>query len=312
MTDSQQQQLIRQITEQVLAMLRNRSGPADVAASRQTHTMQARVHPPAGVCTGDYSKFADRPDLSRRSAGAPAPTAPDDRLAVVSAISGTRADPKPPPPKRSQKDAPSSAAESAGPVLQGFVTARRIEQLGRSVIRLSSDARLTPLAQDLVKHKSLTIERVNHQSGNPPATKLMKSLWWIDGQCPIFDELTGRQGDAATVSPEPAKADRLVTVIRNLATQIRQRRIDGGILFVTTAARAGAYANRCRSLRAVVGTCEQAVRDAIDQLAANVLIIEYRRRSAMQMRAMVETFVSRPRPDLKPVARDLSELSRCG
>lgn len=311
MTEAQQQQLIRQITEQVLKVLRDRTSGAGEPSLTGPAT-RAQLHPPAGVCTGDYSKFTDRPDLARHARPAAQMADRQQQRAVVSAISGTRASSTPRAPQASAPKPSSSDARSL-PVLRGFVTASRLAQLDGSVVRLAADARLTPLARDMVKDRGLTIQRAD-QSDAPGGARLAggRYFWWIDGQCPIFDELTERQADRAVISAQASQADALVAVIRDLANQTRQRRVEGGVLFVSSPARACAYANRCRSLRALVGTCEQTVRDAIDQLAANVLIIEYRRCSAMQMRAMVETFVSRSRPEAGAIERDLSELSRCG
>jgi hypothetical protein len=70
-------------------------------------------------------------------------------------------------------------------------------------------------------------------------------------------------------------------------------------------------ANRCPSLRAVLGTCLEAVEQGIAQVAANVLVIEYSYKTLSQIRNMVSRFVGAKRELPEEVKRQLQELSTC-
>ena len=84
------------------------------------------------------------------------------------------------------------------------------------------------------------------------------------------------------------------------------------MLFVPTAAKAMCYANRCPSIRAVVGTCAKAVEHGIDELGANVLVIEYPHHGPASMAALVDRMLQH-QPEVPPqVQRELTELQRCG
>ena len=65
----------------------------------------------------------------------------------------------------------------------------------------------------------------------------------------------------------------------------------GGILVVAAGAEALVYANRCPSLRAIVGTCLETVEQGIQNVAANVLVIEHPHKTLQQIRNMIGRFV---------------------
>src|SRR5690606_3822619 len=84
-------------------------------------------------------------------------------------------------------------------------------------------------------------------------------MWYIEGACPVVTQITaerrGRLRPVATVG----RAGALPEVIREMSQQISAGQIAGGLLFVPNAAVAMCFANRCSSIRAVVGTCGEAV-----------------------------------------------------
>jgi hypothetical protein len=180
-------------------------------------------------------------------------------------------------------------------------------------VRLAAGARLTPLAQDYVKERGLTVERASgttNQRVNESTTSPW--LWWLEGQCPAVGQITGELRSRLVPATHGRSADALKGVVRDLAQQVKAGRVAGGLLFVSSAARAICYANRCPSLRAVVATCGEAVEEGIDRLGANVLVVEYPHHGPRAMRAMVERFTDAARPAPPNVAGDLQELSTCG
>ena len=68
---------------------------------------------------------------------------------------------------------------------------------------------------------------------------------------------------------------------------------------------------RCRSIRAVVGTCPDAVEQGINELGMNVLVVEYPHQDPQTIYAMVERLL-RQWPSVEPmVERQLADLHRC-
>ena len=100
--------------------------------------------------------------------------------------------------------------------------------------------------------------------------------------------------------------------MKTIAGQVKSNQAQAAILMVQAGAVATVFANRCPSLRAVLGTCLESVEQGIQQLGANVLVIEYPHRTLQQMKNMIGRFV-RARRDLpEDVRRQLEELASCG
>ena len=70
------------------------------------------------------------------------------------------------------------------------------------------------------------------------------------------------------------------------------------------------YTSRCSAIRAVVGTCMEAVEQGIRELGANVLVIEYPYVRPEQIAAMAARMTQHP-PNKRPdVERELTDLHR--
>ena len=108
-----------------------------------------------------------------------------------------------------------------------------------------------------------------------------------------------------------SSAGQIVTVVKKLAAEVKHGRAAGGILMVQSGAAALVYANRCPSLRAILGTCRDAVEQGIQQVAANVLVIEYPHKTLQQTKNMLGRFVKAKRELSEDVKRQLKELSTC-
>ncbi|MBI1369069.1 MAG: hypothetical protein GC162_10495 [Planctomycetes bacterium] len=271
--------LIARITEQVLAAMRAESG---------TLASPAPIHPPVGTCTGDYSKFKD--PAAKSNVGEP----------------------------RQDTIAPGSSSSSRLPALRGFVTANRLAAAAASgaVIRLASCAKLTPAATDYAKEKKLTFERATAGSSAGKSTGGVtrtsdKWAWWIDGRNDGVDHVAAQLRSSLTPLAARRQPTGLIEAIASMAKFITSGKAAGGVLFVESAAAATCLANRCPVLRAVVAMSPAAVDDAIAQVAANVLIIEYNWHGPAAMRALVERFIAQPRPDLGAIARRMQEAASC-
>ncbi|HEX7008775.1 MAG TPA: hypothetical protein VF184_02260 [Phycisphaeraceae bacterium] len=288
------EQLVQQVVEQVIRLLRQ-----EKAESRQ-----AQVRPPAGVCTGDYSKF---PELAGRRVGA-------GQGQTASAE----------PRAASSVDSASSQAQAVA-ALTGIVTAQQLQEAMKAspdgTVILAPDARLTPLANDLAMQHADLIRRQDRAlspassagtSANASTSEELPWLWWAQGYCPAVQEVTHRWSAQLRPSAAPRNETGLVQVIRDLAAGVRQRSVQGGLLFVPSAAQAVCYANRVAALRAVVGTCAEAVEQAVRDLGANVLVVEYPYVKPAAIEQMVQRMLRQPPRPPAHVMRHLVELQRDG
>jgi ribose 5-phosphate isomerase RpiB len=223
-----------------------------------------------------------------------------------------------------------------------IVTARQLEDLhkshgGNGRVTLPYRARLTPLAADYVRARKLVLGYADiadsksaiaaPATGNEGSSKVdaggesgaakpqaASFLWWCDGPCGPAKAAIVAEEKQSALRPldKPQDAKQIVSAIKALATEVKSSRAAGGILLVQTAALATVYANRCPSLRAVLGTCMEAVEQGVQQIAANVLIIEHPYKTLQQMRNMLSRFLRGPRTVNEDVRRQLQELATCG
>ena len=215
-----------------------------------------------------------------------------------------------------------------------FVTVRQLEDAYRrngsnGHVTLPYRARLTPLAQDWVRAKRVVLgysdgdvqasaTRVGNTAaeaaapggvGAPGAT-----LWWCDGPCgPAKAALVAYEKESSLRALDvPQDPRHLASVVKSIAGEVKAGRASAAVLMVQTGASVVVYANRCPSLRAVLGTCLESVEQGIQQVAANVLVIEYPHRTLQQMKNMLSRFV-RAKHDLpEDVRRQLQEMASCG
>jgi len=284
------EQLVRQIVERVLAAMSEQQAPARTAASKRAQgsaTGHAPIRPPAGVCTGDYSKFTE---LAGENVGAQGGNA----------------------------NAGVNNGASSPLALEGIVTAQQLQEAidaaTDGVATLTTDARLTPLANDFARQHPEKIRRTGRGvrkgagAASPVSDGALPWLWWAEGFCPGVQSLTSRLGARLRPSAAPRSEPGLAQVIRDLAGAVQRGDVAGGLLFVQTAARAVCYANQAAALRAVVGTCEQSVRQAISDVGANVLVVEYPYTSEAAMDAMVDQLLRTTPKAPADVVRHLNEL----
>jgi ribose 5-phosphate isomerase RpiB len=207
-------------------------------------------------------------------------------------------------------------------------TARQIEELHRSngQITLPYRARLSPLAKDWLKQRKIVvgyadIEASSTRNGEAGAIADAAALapvkapllWWCDGPCgpakaAVLSVAREQHIEAIEIGVDPR---RMVEAVRLLAKQLRQQRISGGIMLVQSGALAAIYANRCASIRAVLGTTLSAVEQAVKQAAANVLIIEHPQQSLPQVRNLVSRFLRDRGEPSEQMKQQLQELAAC-
>jgi hypothetical protein len=211
-------------------------------------------------------------------------------------------------------------------------TARQLAELnkaagGKGQVVLPYRARLTPLALDLVRSGKITVGYSDAAATPAPAAKEKSTsastsstsaalasgeyLWWCDGPCgPAKAAITmeSRQLAMRQIDPPPG-SDALVAVIKTLASQVKSGKSAGGVLVVESAGPAVVMANRAPSLRAIVGTSMAAIEHGVNQIAANVLVIEHPRLSLSQVKNLLARFLRAKRELSESARKSLLELA---
>jgi ribose 5-phosphate isomerase RpiB len=205
-------------------------------------------------------------------------------------------------------------------------TARQLEEMQKSdgQITLPYRARLTPLAQDWVRHRGLKVGYADidkpadrsagkNDAGGPSQSIGTKWLWWCDGPCgPAKAALGSAARDAgAQMTEVGVDAKRIVEAIKIIAREVKNKRAEGAVMLVSNGALAMVYANRCKSLRAVLGTCLEAVDQGVRIVGANVLVVEHPYKSLQQAKTLLSRFFRGKREFSEDVQRQLKELSDC-
>ena len=207
-------------------------------------------------------------------------------------------------------------------------TARQLEDLhrGSGSIVLPYGARLSPLATDWARAKKIAIGYSNVEPPKPtvrpiggtapaPSAGSNTLLWWCDGPCGAAKAAVSSQAKETRLAliDVPADAKHIVKAVKHLATQVKSGQANGGVFLVQTGAVPMLFANRCPSLRAVLGTCLESVEQGIQLIAANVLVIEYPYKTLSQVKNLLGRFArAGQRPMTDDVRQQLQELSSCG
>jgi hypothetical protein len=138
-------------------------------------------------------------------------------------------------------------------------------------------------------------------------------LWWCDGPCGAAKAALAAQARESNMAEIgiPNESASLTAAIKRLASHIKSGQAGSGVLLVKAAAEAIVYANRCPSLRAIVGTCLESVEQGIAAVAANVLIVEYPYKSLPEVRNLLSRFARGSRSLSEQTQRRLEELTTC-
>lgn len=183
-----------------------------------------------------------------------------------------------------------------------ILTQRQIEQLikqhGKLVLPFR--ARLTPSAQDYLRHNKLT-PSYDEVKIEPKATGVnpcviaparSRFLWWSDGPCGICKAAVGMTAREAALEPMPILEDasRAISAIRTLDQSVASNNAHGGVLLVKNSGPATVLANKASALRAVVATTMAAVEESVATVAANVLVVEREKWSLSPLKNLLTRF----------------------
>jgi hypothetical protein len=138
-------------------------------------------------------------------------------------------------------------------------------------------------------------------------------LWWCDAQCGAAKAALASIARESNLTPVelPNAAAHLVPAIKTIASRLKAQQATGAMLLVKSAAEAIVYANRCPSIRAIVGTCPESIDQGIAAVAANVVIIEYPYKNFSQIRNLLSRFTRGPRTLSAETQQRLEELTSC-
>ncbi|WP_432800245.1 hypothetical protein [Poriferisphaera sp. WC338] len=274
-----------QIDEQLVQLVTEKVIEAIAAKQAGTLSSTAEIHPPAGTCTGDYSKFTE---MKKRSVLQPAAA--------------------------SQQEMFSSPTQHES-VLTGFVTARQLDDLyrdGKRDMLVAYEAQLTPLAQDFIKEKQITIKRASSLNSKQAAKLNVQGRWgwWIDGFCPVVQELGGKLQQRIEMISASQTGLQMIEIVQKLERMLCEKDVCGGLIFVPDASRAALYMNKSPHIRAVIGRCAQSLSEAQKQLGPNVVIIEYPYTKGNVIKDLVSQMM-RSIPQPQPlVERELQQLTQ--
>jgi ribose 5-phosphate isomerase RpiB len=136
-------------------------------------------------------------------------------------------------------------------------------------------------------------------------------LWWCDGPCGAAKAAVGSQAKESSLTAVdlPGDAKQLVPVIKQVAAAVKSGQSTGAVLLVQSGAAAVVLANRCPSLRAMLGTTLESLEAGISQVAANVLVIEYPGKTFPQIKNLLSRFVRAKRELSEDVKRQMQELT---
>jgi hypothetical protein len=254
------------------------------------HTAAADVHPPAGLCT----------------AGGGSDTS-DNTPAVKPVTTSLQHDP--------QNIVPAGDR----PHLSGIITLHQLEDAILSspnkVVILAMDARLTPLAQDIVRANPTTIRRENVCNTNATLRNLNHGLpwyWWTCCNCDAVRQTVAERSNIMVPLTVPRRPASIVQAVMDADAAVRSGRAAGAVLFVRQAARAMCLTNRRRALRAIHGNCDEAVTQGIHEIGANVLVLEFPFLNYEQMSTRVDLIMRSKTKAPADVCRFLAEVEGAG
>ncbi|HEX8342708.1 MAG TPA: hypothetical protein VF624_17525 [Tepidisphaeraceae bacterium] len=210
-----------------------------------------------------------------------------------------------------------------------IVTQRQLEGLlklhGRIV--LPYRARLSPMAQDYARHRKIEIGYGAVESVEAPKPSLPgavaipgrsdggrggeRFVWWSDGADGVAKAAIGMAAREAKLEPMTILEDATKTIaaVRTLNRAVATGGATGGVLVVKTAGPALVIANKASALRAVVASSLAAVDEAINTVAANVLVVEREKSSLYVLRNILARFCRGGRTVDSVLSQELAELS---
>jgi hypothetical protein len=208
-----------------------------------------------------------------------------------------------------------------------ILSQRQVEALVRAhgSVVLPVRARLTPSAQDWVRHQKLSIRyddvkldvaKLDARSSPLPSLSgsRPKFLWWSDGPCGICKAALGMCARDASLEPLPILEDatRSISAIRSLSSAIASHTAHGGVLVAKNASVAALLANKSPMLRAVIATTMAHVEEAVESIAANVLVVQREAWALHPLKNLIARFCKLERKSDRVAEAEIASLAPSG
>jgi len=189
--------------------------------------------------------------------------------------------------------------------IAGIVTARKLE--GYNSVQISRSSIVTPSAKDFIKEKKIIVSYEDTEINLNQKLRTDDAAWYYWSACHLLKtiEKSNHPDVLIDTSSIANDEDHILSAVKELNQAISRGKVKGGILVVKTSAKAAFLANRCTNMRAVVGNFQKSVEEGIQQLSANVLILEYAYLGKTAMTEMIRYFTTANRP---PISEDFSFL----
>jgi hypothetical protein len=198
-----------------------------------------------------------------------------------------------------------------------ILTQRQLELLLKThgKIVLPYRARLTPSAQDWVRHNKVPVgyDLITldlNQKAVVGQTIADKYLWWSDGPDGVAKAAIGMSAREVSLDPMPILEDnsRAISAVRTLSQSIFSGTAHGGVIIAKNPAIASLLANKASNLRAVVASSLAHVEEAINTIGANVLVIEREKWSLSPLKNLIVRFCKLPRKTDTVIESELRSL----
>jgi hypothetical protein len=177
-----------------------------------------------------------------------------------------------------------------------IVTQRQLQHLLREQgkVIIPYRARLSPMAQDWVRHHKIIIGYDDQTAGvNPYKIQLQKPyLWWADGPDGVAKAALSMSARDVSLQPMTILEDnsRAMSAIRTINRSVADHTAAGAVLIVKNAGPALIIANKAKHLRATVAGTITCIEQAMALCAANVLVIQRDLFSLNQIKNMLLHF----------------------
>jgi ribose 5-phosphate isomerase RpiB len=186
---------------------------------------------------------------------------------------------------------PAAAAAKPRSPSRPVISADDIRRLARNAtaVELPRNAIITPLANDLILQRKLTVKWLDGSTGQTAeATAAPIALIYDQNGIAVQEVIRAATKDHL---PLTVVETDLVQAIDRTAQEIQAGRSAGAIVLVQEPYFALCYANKLKGLRAAPAGDWKSIARAMETINANVLVIDYPTRGFYQLWQMVRSFV---------------------
>lgn len=171
-----------------------------------------------------------------------------------------------------------------------IITARKLE--GLSVVSVGAECLITPSANDYIKEKKIQLQRASTRANTASESDSRTYHFW--SACSKVKSFDHRNCPEITVKfmHNQPRIDEIDSVLGKIDSAIKKGSSIGGIVVVETSPRALFATRKFSSLRPIVGNYSRSIEDGVDQIGANLLVLETAYLGKTAVLQLAELFVS--------------------